>query len=806
MPKCNKRHNKKIAFMRLKRNKGSVLFFVVAIMSVMVILASAVYYAATSARKQVVVRYDSQQAYQSAIALNDIIVDFISKKTDDGFVQSIIGLDVNESITTTGSDPSGFSELAAGLGDYKVSIKKVQGGLSDAEHVLEIKTDISVNGEKATLTTVGEFKVQSKPYNYDRFFTSTGYAPNDVLFKNMKNDSTVYLDNEYTQFGGEGSGDLTISTELIAAGSVRFESPAMLQNIDLTIGNNAYFFSANSFSLKSCRIGGNAMLLGSFHNPSGDMRMYILGDYYLGKQPNNAGTYVNGDMVYTDQNPPNDPAKIYVNGDLFLYADRVPNCGGKFVVGGNVYFYGDDNNNNEKAKNYKQYCKGNVYNLKKGYVIYQNGSEGAISAQSFDRNKMYFKLQSSTDYQTDEEIRRNLDYIEAFCGTSGGGYTDVWPSQSGSCEDVVTVKLRINEKIGDPEYINWDLERKFVRSDGTYNVDSSKLLNLQLEIDEGTVIKATTANDYYVLKSVSGGSSRSTIIFDTFMGNYNRASEVADKTKYANMYIYLEPNCYVEVGQWGSVTLKTDDPSKFDSFSWEAAQNGNGTKFIFTRGMGSVTFVVPEGVRYIQPNDGYVGHLGMFETMIGDEISIIINNNGTLSYGQCPKDGMDTGVEQKIRNKLTTSTQGTNAILDSDTIDQFDDANDPTDALYIHNNVFLVTISKNAIMDFSGGQNMFAGYVYAPYITYNSEGIYQQTQSGMVGGLIVSDLIQSRENDNYVCMTPYDYYGRYVDSSDSAEEQEKDRIRYMEKLMNESGSNTILSSTTSRSWRKYGYN
>ena len=40
------------------------------------------------------------------------------------------------------------------------------------------------------------------------------------------------------------------------------------------------------------------------------------------------------------------------------------------------------------------------------------------------------------------------------------------------------------------------------------------------------------------------------------------------------------------------------------------------------------------------------------------------------------------------------------------------------------NNVFLVTIDKNAAMNFQPQQNMFAGFIYAPYMTFeaSSEG------------------------------------------------------------------------------------
>ncbi|MBQ8931493.1 MAG: hypothetical protein IJ045_03570, partial [Ruminiclostridium sp.] len=731
-------------------------------------------------------------------------------------------LNQNESLVTKSDDGSGFSELAGGLGDYKVTINKVKGDAKDEIHVLEIEVSIDVNGENSTISTIGEFKVKSKPYNFDRFFTSTGYAPNDVIFKNMKNHgSTIFLDNEYTQFGGTGAGDLTITAELISAGSVRFEAPTMLKGneqnqqppVELTVGNNAYFFGCHGdFDLKSCRIGGNAVILSSYSNPKGIMEMYVLQDLYLGKKAENKAIYVNGDAVYLINDC---SADVYVNGDLFLQNNNIPSAS-RFWIGGNVYCA----TNSGTAMSFAKKCKGAVYNLADSKIYKsEDGTTVTVSSMETTIDAMVtttylnFNLKDSTDHETDEEIRKKLDYVESICGTVGGSWANVWPSLNGTCEDVATVKQRINEKIGNPEYINWDLESKFYTT-GLVNgmpakvpyVDSSKQLNLELENDKGTVIKATTDNDYYILKSIKGGNSRSTVIFDTFMGDYNDPMQVADKSDrpmYANMYIYLEPNCYVEDG-----AVKVNDPGDgvpdkpYDSFSWNAT---GGVKFILTRGMGSVTFVVPDGVRYIQPNQGYLGHMGMLEKLAGIKIPVT-NNGGVMSYGFFPIDQMPTGMEDNIRKNLITNAMGTKNILSDNVINEYNNPNDPAKAFYIHNNVFLATISKNAIMDFSGAQNMYCGFIYAPYMTYNSEGIYTPSQSGMIGGMIVSDFIQSSENDNYVCTIPYDYYNRYVDTTDSPEDQEETRTRFMEKLMAESGCTQILTSSTTRTWRKFGYN
>ena len=82
----------KRALLRLKGGKGSVLFFIIAIMTVMIVLASAVYYSTISARAQVEIKYGNEQSYQSAVSLNDLVTEYLNTKTDDAFVDAIIAL------------------------------------------------------------------------------------------------------------------------------------------------------------------------------------------------------------------------------------------------------------------------------------------------------------------------------------------------------------------------------------------------------------------------------------------------------------------------------------------------------------------------------------------------------------------------------------------------------------------------------------------------------------------------------------------------------------------------------------------
>ena len=108
---------------RLKQNKGSVLFLVLAVMTILIIAASAVYYMVMSNRGSVQTRYDDEQAYQTALSVSNGVSEYIdaylsgisssSGKLNDSndLVSAIVGLPLNGSISTTKS--RGFCEMRA---------------------------------------------------------------------------------------------------------------------------------------------------------------------------------------------------------------------------------------------------------------------------------------------------------------------------------------------------------------------------------------------------------------------------------------------------------------------------------------------------------------------------------------------------------------------------------------------------------------------------------------------------------------------------------------------------------------------
>lgn len=803
------KHNRKAlmmkrALLRLKGGRGSVLFFIIAIMSIMIVLASAVYYSTVSARKQVEIRYGDEQSYQSAVSLNDLVTEYLNTKTEDTFVDSIIALAPNSSLTTKGDGTDTFAELAGGLGNYKITVTKLSGDSGSEKQTIRIETEVVVNGETSTVTSVGEFTLVSKPYSFDRFFTSTGYAPNDVFMSGMNVTSTMYLDNEYSQIGSDGTNGndsgINIYAEIISAGTLSMQNAPVNGNgvkntFDITVGNDlimTYNGGQGSLSLYGgkIRVGGN-VIQGASYNLDNNTDLYVLGDY-ISNRPSSSSCaiYVNGDLAIgvENENAGASYGDIYVNGDLYIDKWVGANVfGGKLVVGGNIYL-------NEAA--------GDRFERQKTWVSGHN-------VKTYNDASISFHVANKADSSTYASLRTNMDKARELAGGTQVN-TDVWPTD-GSCESKITVKAKINEKIGSPEYSNWNMTKKFINDDGTYTVapinykfDNTNEPEVQDARFAGTgstknqlVVSAQKFGQYVIMgdmritagkldpnASVEANWDGYNVIFDTTMPD----------GKDIDMYVYLPANCYME--QTGTdqykFSSKDSDKSKFNCFRWNNEPTGlfEGWFSVLTKGKGSVIFVVGDGVTYYAQRRLFMGHYNLLKEILPNSISAEGKVKDTTGF-------TTSAIENIMRT--TDTNEKLRTVFKEDVLNKYDSSGG------LHNNLFMVAINKNSDLNFNSQYNTFCGFAYAPYMTF---GISSMGQGGfaMLGGLIVSDYSMPNTSLTFMATIPYDYYDRYTGSL-NGKEKEDARFDYMEKLISNSGGKIgTLGSTDSRSWRKFGYN
>lgn len=796
----------KKALLRLKGGKGSVLFFIIAIMTVMIVLASAVYYSTISARAQVEIKYGSEQSYQSAVSLNDLVTEYLNTKTDDAFVDAIIALAPNQSLTTKGDGTDAFAELAGGLGDYKVTVTKVSGDSGDEKQTIKVETEVVVNGESSTVTSIGEFTLVSKPYTFDRFFTSTGYAPNDVFMSGMKVTSTMYLDNEYSQIGSDGTNGnnsgINILAEIISAGTLSINNAPInsdgSRTFDITVGNNlilTYNGGQGAMNLNGgrIRVGGN-LVQGTSFNYKNDTDVYVVGDYISGRpsDDSNCEVYVNGDAAFFGNETYQ--GKVYVNGDVYI--DKEVNTGDKFpgglTVGGNVYL-----------------CSGSsVFGAQKSWIKSHGIDDSRI--KEYTDASIRFEAKNGDNASAYNALRASMDKARSLAGGTAA-YNYVWPSDSGACESLTNVKAKINEKVGNPEYTNWNMTKKFINDDGSYSVEP---INYQFDnktdpaIQDsrfaGTgstknqlVVSAEKFGQYVVVEdmritagkwdpnaSVEANWDGYNVIFDTTMPD----------GKDIDMYVYLPANCYME--QTGKdqykFSNKDADKSKFNCFRWNNEPTGlfSGWFSVLTRGKGSVIFVVGDGVTYFAQTRLFMGHYNLLKEILPNSISADGKITNTTGFTQ-------EAVENIMRT--TDTNMKLRTVFKQSTVDKYNSSGG------LHNNLFVVAINKNSNLNFNSQYNTFCGFVYAPYMTF---GISSLGQGGfaMLGGLIVSDYEMPNTSLTFMATIPYDYYDRFT-SGLTGDAKEDARFDYMEKLISNSGGEIgTIGSSSSRSWRKYGYN
>lgn len=796
------KHNKKAlmmkrALLRLKGGKGSVLFFIIAIMTVMIVLASAVYYSTISARAQVEIKYGNEQSYQSAVSLNDLVTEYLNTKTDDAFVDAIIALSPNKSLTTKGDGTDAFAELAGGLGDYKITVTKLSGDSGDEKQTIKVETEVLVNGETSTVTSIGEFTLVSKPYSFDRFFTSTGYAPNDVVMSGMTVTSTMYLDNEYSQIGSSQSGNsgINIRAEVISAGTLSINNAPINSNgdqtFDITTGNNlimTYNGGQGAMNLNGgrIRVGGN-LIQGTSFNYTNDTDVYVVGDFISGRPSDDSDCeiYVNGDAAFFGNETYK--GKVYVNGDVYI--DKEVNTGDKFpggiTVGGNVYL-----------------CSGSSYYGAQKTWIKSHGVDDSRIKDYTDASIRFVAKNGEND-SAYNALRANMDKAR---GSNEQAYSYVWPSDSGTCESLTNVKAKINEKVGNPEYTNWNMTKKFINDDGTYTVDPINYnfgnpSASELERFAGTgstknqlIVSAEKFGQYVVMgdmRITAGTWDGYNIVFDTTMPGGNDI----------DMYVYLPANCYMKktppANEWSSPTYsfsnKSEDKSKFNCFRWNNEPDGmfEGWFSVLTKGKGSVIFVIGDGVTYFAQTRVFMGHYNLLKEVLPDAIAA---------------DGKVTNTDKFSEAKVSAIMRTTDTDVRKQTLFKQNILDKYKNSGGIHNNLFVVAINKNSDVNFDMQYNTFCGFIYAPYMTFGA-GKSTEGHFAMLGGLIVSDYEMPNTSRVYMATIPYDYYDRYVDSTLTGTEKEDARFDYMEKLISNSGGEIgTLGSSSSRSWRKYGYN
>ena len=340
-------------FYRLRRRGGVVLFAVIAIMTLLIAMATTAYFTARSSYNTVVSNYDFSQTYLSAISISDMVIEAITQDTfmpgadngdgtttlnyfaglkskvqdlkdtipgsDDakivGYSHNLSGHTANESDIL---EAAANAPVASGIFDgVKIEIAHVGTNYKDSQNLdvakFTVTTTVYYRGTTITVqdTILNHSGEKSKEKNlFDRFFTASGDTEEGhsvgnsrlVLIDTHDISDDAYFQNDYTIFALNETAQQNFHGSLMSSGSVyiyQFNTTNMMtENVPASIPNDGVEGNKNDWFIKGDLVfGGNAG--GNFSLNGGNL--YVEGDLILGGSGVNfsAGNiYVKGNIYY----------------------------------------------------------------------------------------------------------------------------------------------------------------------------------------------------------------------------------------------------------------------------------------------------------------------------------------------------------------------------------------------------------------------------------------------------------------------------------------------------------------------------
>lgn len=729
---------------------GSALFMVVSTMAALIVLVTAMYMSVLSSRQVQYATFDQEQAYVTSTSVADIVTAYISdsKNSRTTTMTKINALNEGEGISTKGNDFIAFggTKEDPAIGAYTVDIKRLKGEkISGVEwRVYDLAVTVEKNGIAETTHTLVRSKAgeptQMNPI--DQFFTSTGYLPNDVWISSVTSDSTLYCDNEYTVFSKDkyaaGDGDIRIGMDIVCAGAAMFNDQTTILPVDEPM---TWVF-------------GNNVTFGQGFTPA---------DFNLGTSTGRGRIIVGGDMKLDGRNagktfPSN--VDVYVFGNLYL-GKCYANFNGNLYVAGNIIA---ENNNSHQFSSV--YVNGEM----------KTASGGTISGSCNNKGKCPTDVMDAARKALDDKI--------------GGS---VYPKWDVSTSDL-GVEPIVFRKTGQANakyihYIKDDCIIKDIKDVGDGSDDPTNF----------TIILDTTDDPEHVLTlELQGNSGKGSNTFRWLPDN--------DTSRRISIIVVGRGSVVINIPD--GVTYQATDREFFGHISW------------FMMGGGSIKRGGTSKALYFdKPDDLY--------TKLKEKISsgnfILQDADGTCSYKKvgtgkdsyytCSSHGgsyeehnvelvtkdkkKDTLCRGRILKNKVDAFYVSNPSIKTNIEDYYTQYFGPSlsgnsgyskDCYYPNVNVFIVSVLENADIQLGVDkettapimQNVFCGYVYAPYMTYVCIG----TGGGglkNVGGLIVSDIVLSGSY-SYVFAQP-----ERTISQISGEDMES------------------LSPSGSRTWRVHGY-
>lgn len=699
---------------------GSALFMVVSTMAALTVLVTAMYMSVLSSRQVQYATFDQEQAYVTSTSVADIFTAYISdsKNASTTIMKKISTMKAGQTITTNGNDFAAFggTKEDSAIGAYTVDIKRLNNEtISGVDwNVYDIAVTVQKNGIAETTHSLVRSKngepTQMEPI--DRFFTSTGYLPNDVWISSITTDSTVYCDNEYTVFAKDknaaGDGDVMLNMDIICAGGALFNDKSTFTSFDEPL---TWVF-------------GNNVTFGQGFTPS---------DFNLGTNTGRGRIIVGGDMKLDGSNagktiPSN--VDVYVFGNLYL-GKCYANFNGNLYVGGNIIA---ENNNSHQFSSV--YVDGEM----------KTASGGTISGSCNKKGKCPTDVMDAARKTLDDKI--------------GGSVFPKWQAKTaGLSEEPIVFK---NSGGADGKFVHYIKDDCTIRDIRITNVEGSGS-----EVNDYSIILDTGDDPEHVLTlRVEANASGNTFMW------------LPDFSSSQHISVVIVGRGSVVIDVPDGVTYQATDREFFGHIAW------------FMMGGGSIQYT-SSGVLYLKkPDDLYKtlnnniksgdfilqypdGTCSYTKIGTGSDAAYTCSSHGG-SYEAHNVDKVKEGRKDSLcrgrilRNKVD-AFYAANSSIKNNIVEYYTSCYGPSlnsssgyssDCYYPNVNAFVISVLENADIQLGVDkltrspimQNVFCGYVYAPYMTYVCVG---SGGGGVknVGGMIVSDIALSGPY-NYIFAQP----------------------------------------------------
>ena len=696
---------------------GSALFMVVSTMAALTVLVTAMYMSVLSSRQVQYATFDQEQAYVTSTSVADIFTAYISdsKNASTTIMKKISTMKAGQTITTNGNDFAAFggTKEDSAIGAYTVDIKRLNNEtISGVDwNVYDIAVTVQKNGVAETTHSLVRSKngepTQMEPI--DRFFTSTGYLPNDVWISSVTTDSTLYCDNEYTIFSKDkyasGDGDVNINMDIVCAGAALFNDKTTIKPVSKPmtwiLGNNVTFgqcCTISDFNLGTSSengkiiVGGDMTLEGNNAGKTfpANVDVYVMGNLYLGK---NVYAFFNGNL--------------YVKGDIIAESDKSHSFSSVYVNGTMKQRSGDDI---KGTLNNKGTCPDNVMTDAENIMNSRIGGSVFPKWQAETAGLPIENIYFNTDDTNQGASAKYIHYIDHDCTI--GNVKDIYGGSGDSVnltividtgddpQGVRTLSVMPNcDDVGVDDTFMWYPEAS--PSGGkTITILTVGQGTLVIDVPDGVTYQASDQEFFGHIAwfMIAGGSIK----------------ETAKGAPYFSRNTSLSPGLQSQIHN-SSFILQEDD----------------GTCSYRKVGSGKDSYYVCDS------------HGGSYEE----------HNVKTVEEGK--KDTLCVGriLKDKIDAYYVSHASVKSNIVDyySNYFGEFRNGSSgySLGSYYPNVNIFVISVLENADIQFgckksdnsSIMENVYCGYVYAPYMTYVSIGSGGGLKN--VGGLIVSDIALS---------------------------------------------------------------